>query len=123
VVPPRAPGAVKAVIGAANAIATTPYVWGGGHGSFESWGYDCSGAVSYALHGGGLLEMTLNSTGLSTWGEPGPGKWITVYANEEHTWMTIAGLTFDTVDGPGPRWHRSMVSPQAGFAVRHPAGY
>ncbi len=83
----------------------TPYIWGGGHGSFESSGYDCSGAVSYALHGGGLLESPLDSTGLETWGEAGPGKWITVYANAEHAWMIIGGLAFDTVGGPGPRWH------------------
>jgi peptidoglycan hydrolase CwlO-like protein len=121
--PASAPDAVKAVISAANAIATTPYIWGGGHGSFESSGYDCSGAVSYALHGGGFLESPLDSTGLSTWGEPGPGKWITVYGNAGHAWMTVAGLAFDTSGGAGPRWHPSPVSTTEGFIARHPPGY
>ncbi len=120
--PESAPAQVKGAIAAANAIAMTPYIWGGGHASFESSGYDCSGAVSYALHGGGLLESPLDSTGLETWGEPGPGKWITVYANAEHTWMIIAGLAFDTVGGPGPRWHSSPVDSPSGFIVRHPPG-
>ena len=121
--PSAAPQAVKDAISAANSIATTPYVWGGGHGSFESSGYDCSGAVSFALHGGGLLESPLDSTGLETWGEPGPGKWITVYANAEHAWMVIAGIAFDTVGGPGPRWHDPWVDSPEGFIVRHPGGY
>ncbi|HET6997593.1 MAG TPA: hypothetical protein VFI03_03305 [Solirubrobacterales bacterium] len=121
--PASAPDPIKAAIAAANAIATTPYIWGGGHGSFESSGYDCSGAVSYALHGGGFLESPLDSTGLSTWGEPGPGQWITVYANASHAWMTIAGLAFDTSGGAGPRWHPSFVSSTEGFIARHPPGY
>jgi peptidoglycan hydrolase CwlO-like protein len=121
--PASAPSAIQAAISAANAIATTPYIWGGGHGSFESSGYDCSGAVSYALHGGGFLESPLDSTGLETWGEAGPGKWITVYANAEHAWMMIAGLAFDTVGGPGPRWHSSPVDSPEGFIARHPSGY
>src|SRR4029077_3921015 len=121
--PASAPQAVKDVISAGNAIATTPYIWGGGHGSFESEVYDCSGSVSYALHGGGLLESPLDSTGLETWGEPGPGQWITVYANAEHAWMIIGGLAFDTVGGPGPRWHSSPVDSPEGFIVRHPSGY
>jgi peptidoglycan hydrolase CwlO-like protein len=117
-----APEQVKGVVAAANAIAMTPYIWGGGHGSFESSGYDCSGAVSYALHGGGLLESPLDSTGLETWGEAGPGKWITVYANAEHAWMVVGGLAFDTVGGPGPRWHSSWVDSPEGFIARHPPG-
>jgi peptidoglycan hydrolase CwlO-like protein len=121
--PASAPSAIQAAISAANAIASTPYIWGGGHGSFESSGYDCSGAVSYALHGGGFLESPLDSTGLETWGEPGPGKWITVYANAGHAWMMIAGLAFDTVGGPGPRWHSSPVDSPEGFIARHPPGY
>jgi septal ring factor EnvC (AmiA/AmiB activator) len=121
--PASAPQPVKDAISAANAIAYTPYIWGGGHGSFESEGYDCSGAVSYALHGGGFLESPLDSTGLETWGEAGPGKWITVYANAEHAWMVIAGIAFDTVGGPGPRWHDPWVDSPEGFIVRHPAGY
>ncbi len=122
-VPSEAPAAIAAAIEAANSIATTPYIWGGGHGSFESSGYDCSGAVSFALNGGGFLSSPLDSTGLETWGEPGPGKWITVYANAEHAWMIIAGLAFDTVGGPGPRWHSSPVDSPEGFVARHPPGY
>ena len=121
--PASAPAAVRAAIAAANSIATTPYIWGGGHASFESSGYDCSGAVSFALHGGGFLSSPLDSTGLETWGEAGPGRWITVYANAEHAWMTIAGLAFDTVGGPGPRWHPSLVDSPSGFIARHPPGY
>lgn len=120
--PASAPEAVKAVIAAANAIAHTPYLWGGGHGSFESSGYDCSGALSYALHGGGLLESPLDSTGLTTWGEPGPGKWITVYGNAGHAWMMVAGIAFDTSGGAGPRWHSPPVSSTEGFIARHPPG-
>lgn len=122
-VPSAAPPAVAAAIEAANSIATTPYIWGGGHGSFESSGYDCSGSVSFALHGGGFLESPLDSTGLETWGAPGAGHWITVYANSGHAWMIIAGLAFDTVGGPGPRWHSSPVDSPEGFIVRHPPGY
>jgi len=121
--PASAPQAVKDAIAAANAIATTPYIWGGGHGSFESSGYDCSGAVSYALHGGGFLESPLDSTGLTTWGEPGPGRWITVYGNASHAWMVIAGISFDTSGGAGPRWHDPWVNSPEGFIARHPAGY
>ncbi len=122
-VPSAAPPAVAAAIEAANSIATTPYIWGGGHGSFESSGYDCSGAVSFALNGGGFLSSPLDSTGLSTWGEPGPGRWITVYANAGHAWVIIAGLAFDTSGGAGPRWHPSPVSSTEGFIARHPPGY
>jgi cell wall-associated NlpC family hydrolase len=122
-VPAAAPPAVQGAIEAANSIATTPYIWGGGHGSFSSPGYDCSGAVSFALNGGGFLSSPLDSTGLETWGEPGPGQWITVYANAEHAWMIIAGLAFDTVGGPGPRWHPSPVDSPEGFIARHPPGY
>ena len=122
-IPAGAPPAVQAAIEAANSIATTPYVWGGGHGSFESSGYDCSGAVSFALNGGGFLSSPLDSTGLSTWGEAGPGQWITVYGNAGHAWMTIAGLAFDTSGGAGPRWHPSPVSSTEGFIARHPPGY
>jgi len=120
--PASAPQAVKDVIAAANSIADTPYVWGGGHGSFESSGYDCSGSVSYALHGGGLLDSPLDSTGLETWGEPGPGRWITVYANSGHAWMVVAGIAFDTSGGAGPRWHDPWASSPEGFIARHPPG-
>src|SRR6476659_10342649 len=122
-VPSGAPPAVQAAIEAANSIATTPYIWGGGHGSFESSGYDCSGAVSFALHGGGFLESPLDSTGLETWGDPGPGQWITVDANAGHAWVITAGLAFDTVGGPGPRWHPEPVDSTEGFIARHPSGY
>jgi peptidoglycan hydrolase CwlO-like protein len=122
-VPSGAPPAVQAAIEAANSIATTPYIWGGGHGSFESSGYDCSGAVSFALNGGGFLSSPLDSTGLSTWGEPGPGQWITVYANAGHAWVLIAGLAFDTSGGAGPRWHATPVYTADGFILRHPPGY
>ena len=124
--PADAPPQVVAAIEAANAIEDMPYVWGGGHGSFEDSGYDCSGAVSYALHGGGLLDSPLDSTGLSYWGESGAGSWITVYANSGHTYVVIAGLRFDTsgTGGSGPSWSTSLdgyLDPSA-YAVRHPAG-
>ncbi len=124
--PRSAPPAVKAAIAAANSITTTPYVWGGGHGSFYSYGYDCSGAVSFALYGAGLLGTPLTSGSLESYGEAGPGRWITIYANATHTYMTIAGLRFDTAGNPegvsGPRWHSEPPYPD-GFVVRHPAGY
>ena len=122
--PPDAPEAVQKVINAANTIVGRPYVWGGGHASFYSYGYDCSGSVSFALFGGGLIPEPLTSGSLEGWGEPGPGKWITVYANADHTFMEIAGLRWDTVGdarGTGPRWHL-MPTDTAGFAVRHPPG-
>ncbi len=118
-----AEGVVAQVIAAANEIATRPYVYGGGHGSFTSEGYDCSGSVSYALHGGGLLSSPEDSTGLESYGEPGPGRYITIYANAEHAWMTIDGRRFDTVAlaETGNRWSDTMAS-TAGFVVRHPDG-
>jgi cell wall-associated NlpC family hydrolase len=123
--PQSAPAAVKAAIAAANSISTTPYVWGGGHGSWYSYGYDCSGAVSFALYGAGLLDTPLTSGSLESYGEPGPGKWITIYANATHAYAEIAGLRWDTVgdaEGTGPRWHLEPPYPD-GFVVRHPAGY
>ncbi len=124
--PRNAPPAVKAVIAAANSITSTPYVWGGGHGSWYSYGYDCSGAVSFALYGAGLLATPLTSGALESYGEPGPGRWITIYANATHTYMTVAGLRFDTSGNPagvsGPRWHVEPPYPD-GFVVRHPVGY
>jgi hypothetical protein len=122
--PPDAPPVVKRVIRAANEIRRRPYVWGGGHRSWLSHGYDCSGAVGYALHGGGLLGVTMVSGQLEYWGEPGPGRWISVYANRQHVFMVVAGLRFDTRGNPlgvsGPRWHRGSVDPQK-FKTRHPA--
>ncbi|HEV7482640.1 MAG TPA: lytic murein transglycosylase [Solirubrobacterales bacterium] len=123
--PRGAPPAVKAAIAAANSISTTPYVWGGGHGSWYSYGYDCSGAVSFALYGGGLLDTPLTSGSLESYGEPGPGKWITIYASATHAYAVIAGLRWDTVgdaEGTGPRWHIEPPYPE-GFVVRHPTGY
>jgi septal ring factor EnvC (AmiA/AmiB activator) len=119
--PADAPQAVKDTIAAGNAITNTPYVWGGGHGSFDSSGYDCSGSVSYALHGGGFLSSPLDSTGFMTWGESGPGNWITVYANAGHAYMVVAGLRFDTSGAP-PRWQTEPRDP-AGYVAVHPPGY
>ncbi len=125
VAPSSAPPQVRAVIAAANRIDHRPYVWGGGHLRWWTRGYDCSGAVSYALHGGGLLDTPLVSGELEYWGDPGPGRWITVYANSHHTFMDIAGLRFDTRDPPpgesGPRWHEWMADASK-FVVRHPPG-
>jgi cell wall-associated NlpC family hydrolase len=123
--PPDAPEAVKNVINAANTLVGQPYVWGGGHASWYSNGYDCSGSVSFALFGGGMIPRPLTSGDLEGWGAPGPGKWITVYANAGHTFAEIAGLRWDTVgdaQGTGPRWHLAPAS-GAGFVVRHPPGY
>jgi peptidoglycan hydrolase-like protein with peptidoglycan-binding domain len=116
-------GVVARVIAAANEIATRPYVYGGGHGSFQSSGYDCSGSVSYALHGGGLLSSPEDSSALESYGEAGPGSHITIYANAEHAFMVIDGRRFDTVaqQESGSRWSSSMTS-TAGYVVRHPAG-
>jgi len=125
IAPADAPAEVKRAIAAANQIDGRPYVWGGGHVSFLSRGYDCSGAVGYVLHAAGLLDQTMVSGQLAYWGESGLGRWITVYANDEHVFMVIAGLRFDTRDDPpgvtGPRWKRAKVDPRR-FAARHPVG-
>ena len=123
--PSNAPLAVRAAIEAANQIDNLPYIWGGGHGSFTSSGYDCSGAVSFALHGGGFLSSPLDSTGLEVWGAPGAGNWITVFANSGHAWAFIAGLRWDTAGNgsDGPRWSTAMNENTADFVARHPAGY
>jgi len=124
--PANAPLAVRAVIEAANQINDRPYVWGGGHGSFESSGYDCSGAISYALHGGGLLSSPLDSSGFQVYGSPGGGSWITVFANSGHAWAMIAGLRWDTGGpggGNGPRWSTIMRSDASSYVARHPDGY
>jgi cell wall-associated NlpC family hydrolase len=121
--PSKAPHAVKRVIWAANKIRHKPYVWGGGHGSWKDNGYDCSGSVSYALHGGGLLDYPMVSGDLGRWGERGDGRWITIYANRNHVFMVVAGLRFDTSGGgeSGPRWRPESRSAR-GFRVRHPRG-
>lgn len=123
VAPADAPQAVKDVIAAGNRIATKPYIYGGGHQSFDSAGYDCSGSLSYALHGGGLLDVPKSSYDFYDWGDAGPGQWITVYANDGHAYMIVAGLRFDTTArrANGNRWTTEMRSP-AGYDVRHPTG-
>jgi peptidoglycan hydrolase CwlO-like protein len=124
--PSNAPLAIRGVIEAANQINDLPYIWGGGHGSFTASGYDCSGAVSFALHGGGFLSSPLDSTGLEVWGSPGGGNWITVFANSGHAWAYIAGLRWDTGGpggGNGPRWSTVMRSDASSFVARHPSGY
>jgi peptidoglycan hydrolase-like protein with peptidoglycan-binding domain len=115
---------VARVIAAGEEIATRPYQWGGGHGSFQSSGYDCSGSVSYALHGGGLLSAPMDSGEFESYGESGPGRDITIYANSEHVYMVVDGRRFDTVaqQESGSRWSSSMTS-TGGYVVRHPAGY
>ncbi|HTE60035.1 MAG TPA: hypothetical protein VK631_06760 [Solirubrobacteraceae bacterium] len=114
---------VARVVAAANQIATTPYVWGGGHGG-ASGGYDCSGSISYALAAGGLLSSPLDSTGFMSWGEAGPGRRITVYANAGHAFMIVDGRRFDTsaLSGGGTRWTSESRS-TAGFVARHPPGF
>jgi hypothetical protein len=127
-IPPDAPWQVANAIRAANKIHTRTYIWGGGHRSFKSKGYDCSGAVSYVLHAAGLLSTPLVSGQLAWWGTYGPGNWITVYANKVHTYMVIAGLRYDTSplgewinQGRGPRW-RYTLRTGLGFSVRHYPG-
>jgi len=121
--PPGAPPAVIEAIAAANTIATLPYRWGGGHRSFADTAYDCSGSVSFALHGAGLLDWPLDSTALQAWGAPDAGAWITVYANPDHAFLVIAGLRFDTSGRAkaGTRWQAAPRSAD-GFTARHPAG-
>jgi peptidoglycan hydrolase CwlO-like protein len=124
--PSNAPLAVRAAIEAANQIDDLPYIWGGGHGSFTSSGYDCSGSVSFMLHGGGFLSSPLDSTGLEVWGESGGGNWITVFANSGHAWAYVAGLRWDTGGpdgGNGPRWSTVMRDDTSSFVARHPSGY
>jgi len=114
---------VARVVAAANQIATTPYVWGGGHGG-ASGGYDCSGSISYALAAGGLLASPLDSTGFMSWGAAGPGRRITVYANAGHAFMIVDGRRYDTsaLSGGGTRWSSAGRS-TGGFVARHPPGY
>jgi peptidoglycan hydrolase-like protein with peptidoglycan-binding domain len=131
--PAGAPEIVQQVIAAANQIIDTPYIYGGGHASFTDSGYDCSGAVSYALHGGNLISAPEDSTELESYGAPGAGKWITVYADAGHAFIVIAGLAFDTAHygpttpgGSGPRWLTASnatanLSDGGDYIVRHPA--
>lgn len=131
--PAGAPAVVQQVIAAANQIIDTSYEYGGGHGNFNSPGYDCSGAVSYALHGGGLLSSPEDSVQLESYGSPGRGSWITVYADSSHAWVVVAGLAFDTANyggpnipqGNGPRWRTNPTGNLADgghYIVRHPPG-
>jgi cell wall-associated NlpC family hydrolase len=125
--PARAPDNVKNAIWAANTLRGKPYVWGGGHGSFHDYGYDCSGSVSYALHGAGVLAAPLPSNDLMRYGERGRGRWITIYSRRGHTFAVIAGLRFDTTDlgrggDVGPRWYVDGRDTR-GFVARHPAGF
>jgi peptidoglycan hydrolase-like protein with peptidoglycan-binding domain len=119
----NAPAVVRRVVAAANRIADKPYKYGGGHARWEDTGYDCSGSVSYALHGAGLLSSPLTSGGFMSWGDPGPGRHITIYANEEHVYMVIDGRRFDTTgrSESGTRWQAEQRS-SAGYVVRHPPG-
>jgi hypothetical protein len=127
--PAGAPRPVRKAINAANRIRTRPYIWGGGHRSFKSKGYDCSGAVSYVLHAAGLLRRPMVSGALGTrWGMPGTGSWITVYGNPGHAYMTVAGLRFDTSSGgdlfsqgSGPRW-RTTARTSGGYSSRFSPG-
>jgi hypothetical protein len=132
IAPPHTPRVVRRVMVAANRLISKRYRWGGGHRDFTRLdrGYDCSGAVSYALYGGRLLLSPLDSTGLSRFGEPGPGSWLTIYANRTHVYLVVAGLRFDTgshdafttPSGTGPRWSTTPRSSRR-FRVRHPAGF
>jgi hypothetical protein len=127
----RAPGgsppAVRGAIRAGNKLQGFPYRYGGGHEDFVDTAYDCSGTVSYALHGAHLLGAPVDSTELMDWGEAGPGAWITVYSNEDHTFVVVAGLRLDTSAAgdpggqSGPRW-RPALRDGTGFVARHPAG-
>ena len=125
IAPASAPPRVKKVIKAANRIRNKPYVYGGGHGSFNDSGYDCSGSVSYALRGGRFISSPLASTGYMNWKKGGKGKWISVYSNPSHAYMIVAGLRFDTsmTPGDGPGWSKSHRSTSGSFKVRHPGNY
>ena len=124
--PSRAPQSVKNAIWAANTLRRKPYVWGGGHGTFYDRGYDCSGTVSFALHGAGALTSPLPSSDLMRYGERGRGRWMTIYSRSGHTFAVIAGLRLDTTDlgrggDVGPRWYEYSRD-TGGFVARHPVG-
>jgi hypothetical protein len=127
-IPPAAPSRVAAIINAANSVARKPYVYGGGHGrladeTFVDTAYDCSGSVSFALAAAGFVDSPMDSSTLARFGKPGPGRWVTIYANAGHAFMTVAGLRFDTSgrDAGGSRW-QAQSRTVAGFTARHPAG-
>jgi hypothetical protein len=123
IAPASAPEAVKQIIAAGNEIATKPYKYGGGHGKWNDSGYDCSGSMSYALHGAGLLDEALDSSGFASFGKAGKGVWVTTYAHGGHSFMMVAGLRFDTsgLESDGSRWHTSKRS-SSGYTIRHPDG-
>lgn len=126
--PMAAPLNVQKIVWAGNQIVGDPYIWGGGHASFKSPGYDCSGTVSFALHGGHLLSIPEDSSEFEGYGSHGVGGWVTIFTNAGHAYMTVAGLRLDTssADDPsnqqGPRW-RPLRPANPGFSVRHPTGY
>jgi hypothetical protein len=131
--PSLAPIQVKRAIWAGNSIHKKPYIWGGGHGSFRSRGYDCSGSVSFALHAAGLLRTPMDSNDFFHWGKRGLGQWITVYTRHGHAFMEIAGIRLDTSSeggdlkpakpsGSGPRW-RALMTDTSGFQPRHYPGF
>lgn len=127
-IPPDAPARVAAIIQAGNEVARKPYVYGGGHGRFANsvWSdtaYDCSGSISFTLAAAGMIDAPMTSGALADWGEPGPGKWVTIYANAEHTFMYVAGLRFDTSGRQitGSRWQTATRN-LSGFRVVHPKG-
>src|SRR4051794_12953427 len=122
--PASAPDAVKAIIAAGNEIAHKPYIYGGGHGKWKDKGYDCSASVSYALHGAGLLDITMDSTMLESYGAASYGTWVSIYANAGHAFMAVAGIRFDTSGQrqAGTRWQPLTTRTYDGFVVRHPSG-
>ncbi len=129
--PSNAPIQVKRAIWAGDRIRFTPYVYGGGHGTWNDSGYDCSGSVSYVLRAAGLVTTSLDSSGLGSWGSAGWGRWMTVFTNSGHTFIEIAGVRFDTSAagdphpdpaGSGPRWH-PLLQDTSGFSARHPSDY
>jgi hypothetical protein len=125
--PKNAPLQVKRAVWAANQLRSKPYRYGGGHKSFDDHGYDCSGTISYVLGAAGLIASPLSSTEFRSYGKCGPGKWITIYAREGHTFAVIAGLRLDTTpfdrytDKWAPRW-QTVYRPPRGFDARHPIG-
>jgi cell wall-associated NlpC family hydrolase len=125
IAPEDAPERVKKVIAAANKIRNKPYRYGGGHADFKDSGYDCSGAASYALHGGGFLKTPIDSNGMARFGEKGKGEWISVYGAPSHGYIVVAGLRFDTAmtPGDGPSWSKNLRSTPENYKVRHPKGY
>jgi cell wall-associated NlpC family hydrolase len=123
-VPPlESPQAVKDIIQAGDEIARTPYLWGGGHGKWLDHGYDCSGSVSFVLASAGLVDRSLVAAEFMHWGQPGPGKWVTIYASQTHVFMRVAGIRFDTVARAqtGSRWVNEWTDTSR-YVARHPPG-